>query len=406
MKKIALNTLAQLIGKGVSVVLGIIITIILTRYLGPTGYGTYTFVLVFVTMFGVIGDWGLTLITIREASKDDHLAGQIIGNVLLIRLFLSVVAVVAAVVTINFLPYSSEIRSLVSIFSFFLIVTSLKTSLQIIFNVKLVMHNWAISEMISNFVYLGLIILIVYTRATLAWILFAAALDQIAAILVSGILGWKLLPLKFNFSLDHTRVLLWEALPMGGILVLFTVYNRIDTIILSFYKGQEAVGLYGAAYKIYEVLVVPAAYFSNSILPLISRLARDNREGLKQLYQKSLLILLTMGVGVAVANYFLAPLAIRLIAGPAFAGSVIALQILSLSLVVSFLNHINGYTIVALRKQWLSFLIAMIALITNVVLNLIFIPAFSYPAAAFITFLTEALIVLLSTAVIRKALWS
>jgi len=48
--------------------------------------------------------------------------------------------------------------------------------------------------------------------------------------------------------------------------------------------------------------------------------------------------------------------------------------------------------------------IAVVALMVNVGLNLWLIPLFSYPAAAFITFVTEGLIVVLSMKVIGKEL--
>jgi O-antigen/teichoic acid export membrane protein len=398
--KIAWNTLIQIIGKGVSVVLGVIITILLTRYLGPAGYGTYTFVLVFVTMFGVIGDWGLSLITVREASKNEKDAQEIISNVFVLRLILAIIAVTASIITIHLLPYSSQIRQLVTIFSFFLIVTSIKTSLQIIFNVKLVMQYWAISEAVANVIYLLLILIIINTSAGIYWIITAAVVDQIASIAVAGVLGARLLPLKLSFKSKYTKTLFWEALPMGGILVLFTIYNRIDTIILSLFKGETAVGYYGAAYKVFEVLTVPAAYFANSVLPVISNLVVTDKQGLVRVYKKCLLALLGMGFTMAVANYFLAPLAIQIIAGPQFTPAIFALQILSLALIASYFNHLNGYTILALGKQWASFFIAVVALVINLILNLIFIPQFSFPAAAFITFLTEGLIVILSLMVV------
>ena len=80
------------------------------------------------------------------------------------------------------------------------------------------------------------------------------------------------------------------------------------------------------------------------------------------------------------------------------------LQILSLALIVSYFNHLNGYTLIALGRQWSSFIIAIVALVVNVLLNLVLIPHFSFIAAAFVTFITEGLIVGLGIIVIRGQL--
>ncbi|MBI4099795.1 polysaccharide biosynthesis C-terminal domain-containing protein, partial [Candidatus Microgenomates bacterium] len=197
---------------------------------------------------------------------------------------------------------------------------------------------------------------------------------------------------------------LLESLPMGGILVLFTIYNRVDTVILQYFKGSAAVGLYGVAYRVFEVLVLGAAYFANSILPLISSLAKTDRRRLGEVYRKSFVVLLVLGVTVATVNFIFAPLAIAILGGGDFAPSVGILRLLSLALLMSYFNHLNGYTLIALGKQWYSLTIAVIALTVNLTLNWLFIPLFSYQAAAFITFVTEGLIVVLSLIFIKREL--
>lgn len=404
LKSVGKNTAFQIFGKIVSTTLGVIITILLTRYLGPEGYGQYIFVLVFVTMFGVIGDWGLTLITIREASKNLTDAGKIIGTVLLIRILLAVLAMVFSIIAINFLPYDSNVRGLVVIGSFYLLAVSLKTSFQIVFNVKLKLQNWAISEIAANSVALILILVLIANKAGLSQILWAFNLGHLFAAGVAGFLANKIIPLNFRLSILNIKYILQESLPMGAILVLFTVYNRMDTLILAHYHGNVAVGIYGAAYRIFEVLVLGAAYFANSLLPTISRLAVDDKPALKKLFSKSLIILLGMGFLVAVVNFIFAPVGIAVIGGQKFMEAVTPLRILSLALIVSYFNHLGGFTLIALGKQWWSFKIAVVALAVNLVLNFWLIPQFSYNAAAFTTFLTEGLIVIITVFLIRHEL--
>ena len=402
--KIAWNTLSQIIGKAASSSLGLVIAAILKRYLGPEDFGLFTFVSVFVLMFGTLADWGLNLISVREASRSTSRAAEIIGNVLVLRLLLSVVAATLAVVAIHLLPYDSQTRLLVSVASPALIVLSLKTSFQIIFQTKLEMHNWALSEITTNLVVVLLLLAVVSLGGSVLAIVLVFLAGHLAAAAVAAVLGYRLLPLKFSLAQPNTRYLLWESLPMGGILVMFTIYNRIDTLIISLYQGQAAVGFYGAAYRIFEVLVLGAAYFANSVLPLISKLAQEDLYSLGMVYRKSFLVLLLLGTTVAIANFIFAPLAIFLLGGEEYSGSVLPLRILSLALIVSYFNHLNGYTLIALGKQWYSLAIALLALLVNVGLNLILIPTYSYPAAALVTFITEALIVVLSLWVVRKTL--
>lgn len=388
--------MVQMAGKMASTSLGVAITYLLTHYLSHSDYGIYIFSLVFVTMFGTLADWGLTLITVREASKKENEAAEIIGNVVVIRLILAALAAVIAVIVINFSDYDSQIKLITTIASVYLLALSLKTSFQIIFQTKLAMHYWSISEVVSNSLTIVLLVVLIQASAGLAEIVVAFLAGDFLAAAAAAYLGYRLLPIKFSLLRAGTKYLLWEALPMGAILVVFTIYNRVDTVILSYFKGSDAVADYGLAYRIFEVVVLGAAFFANSVLPVISNLAQSNREHLKNFFQKALVLLLFLGIGAAATTYILAPFGVGILGGNEYGGAVVALRILSLSLIVSYFNHLNGYTMIALGKQRQSLVIALFALTVNVGLNLIFIPIYSYKAAAFITFITEGIIVVMS----------
>ena len=60
-RKIAHNTIIQIIGKGISTVIGVIVIAMLTRYLGQSGFGQYTTIMAFLQFFGVLVDMGLYL---------------------------------------------------------------------------------------------------------------------------------------------------------------------------------------------------------------------------------------------------------------------------------------------------------------------------------------------------------
>lgn len=402
--KIAWNTTIQIIGKAISTALGVAITFMMTHYLSHSSYGVYTFALVFTTMFGTLADWGLSIITIREASKRPLEAKEIIGNVLVIRFLLAISAAILAVLFINLSPYDPQTKIVTSIAAIYLLALSLKTSFQIIFQAKMEMMSWAISEIAANVLTIILLALLITIKADLVLIMFAFLAGNFLSAGVAAALGYKLLPVKLSLVRSTTRFMLTEALPMGAILVVFTIYNRIDTVILSFFKGPDAVADYGLAYRIFEVVVLGAAYFANSILPIISSMADKDRVKLGVFFRKAYVVLLYLGVGAAVTTWVLAPLAVGILGGNGYSGAILNLRLLSFSLVVSYFNHLGGFTLIALGKQWASFKIALVALTVNICLNLLLIPIFAAPAAAINTLITEGLIVVLSLIVIRKTL--
>lgn len=194
---------------------------------------------------------------------------------------------------------------------------------------------------------------------------------------------------------------------MGIILLLLTVDNKIDTVMLGSIKGSKAVGIYAVSYRIYDVLILGAAYFMNSLLPVLSQYANIKKwqERLKIIYQKSFDILLMMGLVVMFLSFIFSPLVIKLITQQRFGeffDSTTVVKILSLAIFLSYFNHLTGYTIVALGKQRWYFLVAGSALLFNVFANLLVIPRFSYYGAAVVTVLTEGLILIITSSFIFR----
>jgi len=194
---------------------------------------------------------------------------------------------------------------------------------------------------------------------------------------------------------------------MGLILLIFTIDNKIDAIMLGSMKGSGAVGIYAVAYRVYDVLILGAAYLMIALLPIISRYAdlKRWRGKLKEIYQKSFDLLLFGALVVAVSLWLLAPLAVKLMTQNRFgefSEAVSVLRLLGLALFLAYFNHLTGYTIVALGKQRPYFFIALGALIFNVSANALVIPRFSFYGAAGVTILTEGLLLMATTFFIHR----
>ena len=102
------------------------------------------------------------------------------------------------------------------------------------------------------------------------------------------------------------------------------------------------------------------------------------------------------------ASFIFSQPIINFIAGKNFQASVLPLKILSLSLMFSYVNHLNGFSLIALGHQKDSLKIGVFALIWNLVFNLIFIPKAGIIAAAIITLSTEALTTVASSIVLKN----
>ena len=101
-------------------------------------------------------------------------------------------------------------------------------------------------------------------------------------------------------------------------------------------------------------------------------------------------MLLVAAVGVVAATLAVAPELVRVIAGNSFADAGTPLRVLIVGAGMIFFNSLFALTLVALDRQRVVLLLSTTTLVVNVVLNLVFIPEFSYNAAAVIATLSQA----------------
>ncbi len=404
-QKVVFNTIVQIAAKSITVIFGLLVTILLTGYLGRAGFGDYMYVIALVVIFGAFADWGTATIGVREAAKEKKEQGRVLANIFLVRLVLSIFASLVMVVAALIIPLQTAnplvIRRAIMIGALILILYTTKTSLLVVFQTKLQLQKQAIVDMIISLLILLTSWFFVQNQSGLISLIGAVVLANFVGVVVGFFLAKRTVEFNWRIEKKFVKRLLTESFPMGAILLIFTIDNKIDTVMLGVIKGNDAVGIYAVAYRVYDVLILGAAYFMGALLPVLSRYANLTKwqKKLQQIYQKSFDLMLLMGLIIAGSVWLLAPLVVRIITQQRlaeFGDSILTLRLLGLALFLAYFNHLTGYTIVALGKQRPYFFIALGALVFNIVANILVIPRFSYYGAAAVTIFTEGLLLVIT----------
>lgn len=412
-QKVAFNTVVQILTKGVTVIFGLLVTILLTSYLGREGFGNYMYVIALAVIFGAFADWGTATIGAREVVKERKKKSRALTNIFLVRLILSLFAALLMVLGAMVIPLQTTnpllVRKAIMLGSLILILNTIKASLYVIFQTKLQLQKQSVVDVTVSILILLISLFFVRQQAGLIPLISAFILANLVGIVISFFLATKTIKFDWRVNKRFIRRLLVESFPMGAILLIFTIDNKIDTVMLGSIKGSGAVGIYAVAYRIYDVLILGAAYFMFTLLPVLSRYSDLTRwrEKLGQIYQKSFDFMFLMGITAMIGVWFFAPIAVKLITQKRlfeFSDSIAVLRLLGLALFLAYLNHLTGYTIVALGKQRRYFFIAFGALIFNVVSNALVIPRFSYYGAAMVTILTESLVLIITSVFVFRLL--
>jgi len=390
---IAKNIGALAIAKAITMVLGLVLVIFIARSIGDVDFGKLGFAQSFTGILVIFADMGLSTVTIREIARHKELTSKYLGNIFPIKLILSVVTFALIALIINLMHYPADTTVVVYLIGISSILSSLSALLRSIFRAFEKMEFEAFFNISKSIVTTGIGLAVLFSGYGLIAIasvyLVAGIIDLFAtSIVVTKKFAKPELEVDFRFWKQIAHL----ALPFSLTAIIGLIYFQIDIVMLSVMKGDAPVGWYKAACTLVYSLVIIPDILSYAVFPVMSKFYISSKDALKITLEKSAKYLFIIGLPIAVGTILLADRIILLFYGEGFRHSIIALQILSLYLPLRFINHATGYTLSSINKEPLRAFSATIAAATNVGLNLLLIPMFSFAGAAIATAITEVVL--------------
>jgi len=403
-QRVAKNTGIIIAGDAVFKLISVIVTIYLARYLGTVGFGKYSFVFAYLAFFSIITDLGLQQILVREMARDPAIAPKLIGNAYIIRLLLTVIAVVSSMIVITLMSYPADTTTYIYIASFTVLFISFSDFYATIFSANLRMEYNIMAKLVFKVLSAGLILLIIFSKGTLMQVMVALVFSEMVKTLLNYSFSRKFVKPRFEFDFGLWKYLFKEALPLALTSVIWIIYFRIDVIMLSMMMGDTEVGLYSAAYKLSDPLLLIPSALMTSLFPIMSASFKSSEERLIKTYRLSIKYILIIMLPVAIGTTIIADKVILLIYGSEFSGSATALQILIWALIFISTSSVLANLLVSMNKQRLYTISTGICAITNVTLNFFLIPILSYNGAAIATVATNIVLFVASFYFVSKHL--
>lgn len=411
--KLTLNTFAQLIGKFLTTGTTLLVTLLITHQLKEQGYGEFTAVTSFVALFYLAVDFGINAIFVRELGNKEEKIPIYFKNLLLLRLVISFVVIFLVLSSLSFLPYPSIVKLGIIIASLTILNHALHVSTNAIFQLKLRYDYPVISELFASGVIISLSFLSLQVSKSILPIIFAYAVGGLVRVGVSFFLASRYTE-GVGFKKDDLiwRHLFLPAIPLGIVAIFSQVVGNIDKVIIALVplnpsldmSNIVAVGIYGLAYKIFEVILVFPTFVMNAAYPMMVRKKVEGLENLRKFAMKLGVILLVLGFAGSLFTYLSAPFIINFFKGGSekFALSSHVLQVLGISFPIFFVSALTLWLTITLGKQKLLIFVYGFAAFVNLVMNLFLVPTFGYMASAILTIATE-MIILFSTLFITLA---
>ncbi|MFA5030413.1 MAG: flippase [Patescibacteria group bacterium] len=401
-RSIGRNTLLQIIGKGIATILGFVTVAMLQRALGTATYGAYTTVMAYTGFFSVIADLGLYLIVLREIAKPGADKEKILGNALSLRIIAALVLLGVGVAASFFFPYSRDIQLGIVIISVSFFFVAIQQVLVSVFQHALHMVSVVVGEIAGRIILLAGVAYFAAHTPTLWNMLYAVVAGSVVNMLVVLIRSRGFVKLRLRKDYRYWIFLLHETWPIAISIVLNLLYFRLDTIFLSVFRSLEEVGLYGAAYKILEILVTFPNMFIGLVMPVLSAVAFTNWDRFRVVFQRAFDVLMMGAIPLLIGGLILAEPLIVFVGGNEYAAAAPFFRILIVAVLFLFFGSLSGYTVTAINEQRRMVWAYLSVAILGIVLYLILIPLYGAYGAAIGTVVTEGSIMLAGFVMIWK----
>jgi PST family polysaccharide transporter len=367
---------------------GLIVGVLVARYLGPVLFGKWNYAIAFIGLVSALATLGLDQIVVKHLLDKDEEEHVLLGTSFYLRLIGSFVSTLFVIV--YFLFFKNDTLLL---FVALLTVSNLWVQAFDVIDLKnqsLLQSRKTVIVKNSAFALMsGFRLLFVYLEYSLLSFAILALVECILGalglVLYYGIQNLR----KWKFNNDYCTVLLKQAWPLilSGIIIM--MYMRVDQIMIGEMIGDKGVGLYSVSTRFTELWYFIPSIFATSFFPKLVEKFNINKESYYNVCLKMLKLLFIISFSIAVFFTFFSNFIINFLYGNEYKMSVFALQISIWTGIFVFWGVAAGNMLVIENLNKHNLIKSVQGLVLNLGLNLVLIPRYGINGAAIATLISQ-----------------
>lgn len=371
--------------KGFNFLNSAFVIVLLTSHLGIELFGTYSYIIGFVTLFSFLSFFGLDAILVRDFKNDDYEDSVLIGSSVFLLSAASFSSFLISCITAYFLIESERVFYLTVIMSLSFISSPL-TVFYMYFNAKMDLVLLSASRI------LGLIgiFIIKLIALWLGWDLIGFVFIEMISIAFLALQSLFVFLVKIGKPQLRICWITVKRLALDGLPLMISsgaivAYAKIDIIILGYLLDFREVGIYSAAVKISEIWYVIPMTLTTLLFPLILGSRKESPMSYRKMLRSASETMLIVCFLAVTLLFAFGPYLVKLVYQPEFhvAGEII--RILSFTGIFVGLGYVNGRYLVAENLLYLTMRRNLYGLALNVTLNFVLIPLYGIHGAAIST---------------------
>ncbi len=320
--------------------------------LGPSGLGIYTFGLATFAIFQTLSDFGFQTTVNRDLSQGLGGEDLLLPNVVYLRVITGTLAYAAMTALLFLGGYSAAERTAAMVAGILLVTLALESS-RIPLEVRLRV-GWPATIEAGEAAALaaGSAVLAVLHSGPLAFVWLYVAANTLTEVLIVPVALRLARGLRWRPRLETLTRIGRVAWPIGLMNLIATIYYGVDTLILAYFHSSNAVGQYGAAYRVLTTIGVIPAMVMVVVRPILSRSGTEDREQLQRRVKRIARPLLFLAAPIAIGGAMTAWRALTAIPGFAqYRSGGVALAVLAPAAGFIFLAGLAQAILLATHRE-------------------------------------------------------
>lgn len=362
-----------------------------SRILNPDGIGQVNFAVQTETFFALLAGLGIASYATREASRlrDNRFElSKFCREILSINFISMFFAYSLLALSLIFVPKYEQYRLLIIVRSTNIFFTTI--GLEWLYRAEEDFKYITIRSLVFKFSGLAFLFLFVKTKDDKVEYIIFGILTSVASNICNFFHSRKYIDYKQKINLELTKHLKYIFL-FFGMSFICSIYTILDTEMLGFLTDDTQVGYYTAASKFNKLSLGLLNSIIAVLLPRLSYYKQNNqKEKFLELCEKATCVVILLSIPMVVGLIGLAKPLVLLFSGNKYLEAVPAMNIISpVVFAISISTLIGSQIFPAINKEKITLVAISCGAITNVLINLIFIPKYGAKGAALGTLIAE-----------------
>lgn len=405
MTSIKLNYIYSILYQILSIVVPIFTIPYVSRIFGAEGLGIYSYtcsIAQYFTLFAMLGLNNYGVRAIAEVRDNKEKLNNVFSEIFCMQLLISTIVLVLYCVFV-FLCKDT--------YRFYFIILSIQV-VSALFDVN--WYFWGVEKfkitVVRNSIIKLLSLVAIFTLIKSEDDLWIYLLIHVLSIFLTSVVLWpnllktvRIIKPTWKSVIKHIKPNLVLFIPV----VAISVYKYMDKIMLGNFSIEEA-GYYENVEKILTVALGIVTALGTVMLPRMSNLVAHN--DLKQAYSyisKSMEFVIFISFGLTCGMIAVAPSFVPLYFGPGFERSIVVMQTLSITAIItSWANVIRTQFLIPFKKDRVYVYSVILGAVVNFIFNVFFIPIYGAMGAVFGTIAAEFSVAFVQTIAVKRELHS